>query len=61
MTCLIDLLHGYQSPYRMSIPDAKIFPHATGAAELLVAQHQEPQDLVFYSGWVCQTSIQGSN
>ena len=43
----------------MSMFDAKIFPHATGAAELVVAQHQEPQDVVFYSGWVCQTWIQG--
>ncbi|KAF8806588.1 glutathione-S-transferase [Phlegmacium glaucopus] len=37
----------------MSIPDAEIFPHATGAAEQIVAEHQEPQDLVFYSGWFC--------
>jgi len=37
----------------MSIPDAKIFPHATGAAEQVVAEHQEPQDLIFYSGWFC--------
>ena len=45
----------------MSMPDAKIFPRATGAAELVVAQHQETQDLVFYSGWVCQTFFQYQN
>ena len=36
----------------MPIPDEQIFPHATGAAEALVAKHQEPQPLVFYAGWV---------
>ena len=36
----------------MSSPDAQIFPHATGAAADTVSKHQEPQDLVFYSGWV---------
>lgn len=45
----------------MSMPDAKIFPHATGAAELVVARHKEPQDVVFYGGWVCQTCVQGQN
>lgn len=40
------------SPTALIMPDVKIFPHATGAAELVVAQHQEPQELVFYSGWV---------
>ncbi|TFK44944.1 glutathione-S-transferase [Crucibulum laeve] len=35
----------------MGIPDEQIFPHATGAAEKTVADHQEPQELVFYSGW----------
>ena len=29
----------------MPIPDEQIFPHATGAAEALVAKHQEPQPL----------------
>ncbi|KAG6920031.1 hypothetical protein DXG01_010099 [Tephrocybe rancida] len=37
----------------MPIPDAQIFPHATGPAEKLVAKHQEAQDLVYYSGWFC--------
>ncbi|KAG6857738.1 hypothetical protein H0H87_004154 [Tephrocybe sp. NHM501043] len=37
----------------MSIPDAQIFPHATGLAEKLVAAHQEPQDLVYHAGWFC--------
>ena len=35
------------------IPDQKIFPHATGKAAETVAKHQDPQDLVFYAGWVC--------
>ncbi|KAF8161336.1 glutathione-S-transferase [Crassisporium funariophilum] len=37
----------------MGVPDEKIYPHATGAAEGTVAKHQEPQDLVFYAGWFC--------
>ncbi|KAF9486043.1 glutathione S-transferase [Pholiota conissans] len=37
----------------MGIPEENIYPHATGAAEALVAKHQEPQDLVFYAGWFC--------
>ncbi|RDB24896.1 putative glutathione S-transferase [Hypsizygus marmoreus] len=37
----------------MSIPDAQIFPHATGPAEAVVAKHQDPQELVFYAGWFC--------
>ncbi len=36
----------------MSMPDEKIFPHATGFAAKTVEDHQQPQDLVFYSGWV---------
>ena len=36
----------------MSTPDQQIHPHATGRAAQTVEQHQEPQDLVFYSGWV---------
>ncbi|EJC99033.1 uncharacterized protein FOMMEDRAFT_136787 [Fomitiporia mediterranea MF3/22] len=35
----------------MSIPDEHIQPHATGAAAKTVEQHQEPQEVVFYSGW----------
>jgi len=35
------------------MPDADIFPHATGEALKTVEQHQEPQDLVFWSGWFC--------
>ena len=38
----------------MSVPDVKIFPHATGEALKTVEKHQDPQDLVFYSGWVCK-------
>ncbi|KAH9485587.1 putative glutathione S-transferase parC [Psilocybe cubensis] len=37
----------------MGIPDEQIFPHATAAAAETVAKHQEPQDLIFYSGWFC--------
>ncbi|KAL6305204.1 glutathione-S-transferase [Sparassis latifolia] len=37
----------------MSIPDEKIFPHATGLAAKTVELHQQPQDLVFYAGWFC--------
>ena len=36
----------------MGSPDEKIHPVATGRAAKTVEQHQEPQDLVFYSGWV---------
>ncbi|GLB37361.1 putative glutathione-S-transferase [Lyophyllum shimeji] len=37
----------------MSIPDAQIYPHATGPAAATVAKHQDPQDLVFHAGWFC--------
>ncbi|KAG5731762.1 Glutathione S-transferase omega-1 [Termitomyces sp. T112] len=37
----------------MAIPDAQIFPHATGPAQKIVAQHLDAQDFVFYSGWFC--------
>lgn len=37
----------------MAIPDQDIFPHATGAAAKTVEAHQDPQDVVFYSGWFC--------
>ncbi|KAI1791242.1 glutathione-S-transferase [Ganoderma leucocontextum] len=37
----------------MGLPDENIHPHATGRAATTVAQHQEPQDLLFYSGWFC--------
>jgi len=37
----------------MAIPDAQIFPRATGPAEATVAKRQDPQDLVFYAGWFC--------
>lgn len=33
--------------------DHQIYPVATGAAAKVVEQHQEPQDLVFHSGWFC--------
>ncbi|KAJ8502710.1 hypothetical protein ONZ45_g11507 [Pleurotus djamor] len=37
----------------MGVPDEQIFPHATGQAADTVAKHQEPQELIFYSGWFC--------
>ena len=35
------------------MPDAEIFPHATGAAEKTVAAHQETCDLVYHGSWFC--------
>ena len=58
--CLNNVSH-QSSPTALSMPDVKIFPHATGAAELVVAQHQEPQELVFYSGWVWPNLYPGQN
>ncbi|KAG6329857.1 hypothetical protein ID866_9232, partial [Astraeus odoratus] len=37
----------------MAPPDASIHPAATGKAAETVAQHQNSQELVFYSGWFC--------
>ncbi len=37
--------------------DHLIYPVATGAAAKVVEQHQEPQDLVFHSGWVRLLSV----
>jgi len=37
----------------MGIPDEQIHPVATGPAAETVQKHQEPEDLVFYSGWFC--------
>ncbi|EJF57534.1 glutathione-S-transferase [Dichomitus squalens LYAD-421 SS1] len=37
----------------MGVPDEQIHPVATGRAAQTVKQHQESQDLVFYSGWFC--------
>ena len=39
----------------MAIADADLFPHATGEAAKTVAKHTEPQELVFYAGWVCSS------
>jgi glutathione S-transferase len=33
-------------------PDSKLFPHATGAAEKMVQEHQKEEPLKLYSGWV---------
>jgi len=30
-----------------------MFPHATSEAAKTVAQHEDPQELIFYSGWFC--------
>lgn len=35
------------------MPDEDVFPHATGAAEKTVAQHQAPCDLVYHGSWFC--------
>lgn len=35
------------------MPDEDIFPHATGAAEKVVAAHQAPCDLVYHGSWFC--------
>ncbi|KAH7910028.1 glutathione S-transferase [Hygrophoropsis aurantiaca] len=37
----------------MAPPDVDIFPHATGKAAELVARHESPQEIVFWSGWFC--------
>jgi len=35
------------------LPDQQIHPVATGNAAKIVAEHQDPQELVFHSGWFC--------
>lgn len=60
ITCelsLVDFLFSTTTTTTMSIPDAQIHPHATGPAEAIVAKHQEPQDLVFYAGWVSRLRL----
>ena len=37
----------------MPIPDAELYPHATGLAKATADKHSEPQDLKLYSGWFC--------
>jgi glutathione S-transferase len=37
----------------MGMPDENVHPHATGNAAKTVEAHQEPQGLIFYSGWFC--------
>ncbi|THH07264.1 hypothetical protein EW145_g3494 [Phellinidium pouzarii] len=37
----------------MLTPDQRIYPHATGLAAKTVEKRQDPQELVFYSGWFC--------
>ncbi|KAH7910027.1 hypothetical protein BJ138DRAFT_1102176 [Hygrophoropsis aurantiaca] len=37
----------------MAPPDVSLFPHATGKAAELVAQHESPQEIAFWSGWFC--------
>ncbi|KAF4637528.1 hypothetical protein G7Y89_g563 [Cudoniella acicularis] len=34
-------------------PDAKLYPHATGAAAKMVKAHQKEESLKLYSGWFC--------
>ena len=38
-------------------PDSKLFPHATGAAEKMVQEHQKEEALKLYSGWVLFKSM----
>ncbi|CEH14472.1 Glutathione S-transferase [Ceraceosorus bombacis] len=40
----------------MGLPDADIFPHATGKASEVVAKHKSevgPEGIKFYAGWFC--------
>ncbi|KIJ24739.1 hypothetical protein M422DRAFT_39036 [Sphaerobolus stellatus SS14] len=37
----------------MGIPDADIFPNATGNALKTVEAHQNPADVTLYAGWFC--------
>lgn len=37
----------------MGIPDADIYPTATGRALDTVKAHQDPADVIFYAGWFC--------
>ncbi|KAH7883284.1 glutathione S-transferase [Phlebopus sp. FC_14] len=37
----------------MPVPDEELHPTATGDAAKTVAEHQAPQDLIFWSGWFC--------
>jgi len=34
-------------------PDSKLFPHATGPAAKMVAEHEKEESLKLYSGWFC--------
>jgi hypothetical protein len=42
----------HDSSSRMPVPDEQLFPHATGNAISTVEAHKEPQELIFYAGWV---------
>lgn len=37
----------------MPIPDADVFPHATGAAAKFVEEHSQPAELTLYGSWFC--------
>jgi glutathione S-transferase len=37
----------------MAIPDADIYPSATGKAADIVDQHQKDEPITLYSGWFC--------
>ena len=41
----------------MGYPDEDVYPTATGRALETVKQHEGPQDLVFWAGWVRGTSL----
>ena len=34
------------------MPDADVYPTATGIAKKTVDAHQDPKDIVFWSAWV---------
>lgn len=37
----------------MGMPDAELYPHASGAAGALVEQHKSEAEVKFYAGWFC--------
>lgn len=54
------LICKYQEPARNnqvttmpSVPDAEIYPEASGPAKALVDRHQAEQPLKLHAGWFC--------
>ena len=50
------LEYSTQATTTMGYPDEDVYPTATGRALETVKQHESPQDLVFWAGWVRGTS-----